>query len=88
MYENILVIINQLTKMVHYVLVKMTIDAPGLAKVIIDIVIKQHNLPNSIVFNKNSLFVLNFCSSLYYFFDIKHKLSTVFYPQTNGQIEG
>ena len=38
-YDLILVIINQLTKMVHYKLVKVIINAPGLAKVILDIVV-------------------------------------------------
>ena len=38
-YNSILVIINQLTKMVNYELVKVTIDAPRLAEVIIDVVV-------------------------------------------------
>ena len=51
-YNSILVIIDQLTKMVHYKLVKITIDTPGLAKVILDVVVWYHNLPDSIVINK------------------------------------
>ena len=50
-YDFILVIINQLTKMVHYKLVKITLDAPGLAKVIIDVVVRHHRLLDSIVTN-------------------------------------
>ena len=38
-YNLILVIVDWLTKMVHYKSVKVTIDAPGLAKVIIDVVV-------------------------------------------------
>ena len=38
-YDLILVIVNQLTKMVYYEPVKVTIDAPGLAEVIIDVVV-------------------------------------------------
>ena len=38
-YNSILVIVDRLTKMVHYKPVKITIDAPGLAEVIIDVVI-------------------------------------------------
>ena len=36
-YKSILVIVDRLTKMVHYKLVKITINALGLAKVIIDV---------------------------------------------------
>ncbi len=44
-YDSILVIVERLTKMVHYVPVKVTIDAPGLAKVIIDVIIYYHRVP-------------------------------------------
>ena len=38
-YDSILVIIDRLTKMVHYELVKVTINAPNLSEVILDIVV-------------------------------------------------
>ena len=50
-YDSILVIVDRLTKMVHYEPVKITIDAPGLAEVIIDVVVRHHGLPDSIVTN-------------------------------------
>ena len=37
-YDSIFVIVNRLTKMVHYKLVKVTIDDSGLAEVIINVV--------------------------------------------------
>ncbi len=48
-YDSILVIVDRLTKMVLYVPVKVTIDEPGLAKVIIDVVVCHHGVPESIV---------------------------------------
>ena len=38
-YNLILVIDNRLIKIVHYKLVKVTINAPGLAEVILDVVV-------------------------------------------------
>ena len=38
-YNSILVIVDQLTKIVYYKPVKVTIDAPRLAEVIIDVVV-------------------------------------------------
>ena len=84
-YDSILVIVNQLTKMVYYEPVKVTIDAPGLAEVIIDVVVWHHGLPDSIVTDRGSLFTSKFWSSLCYFLGVKRKLSTAFYPQTDGQ---
>ncbi len=48
-YDSILVIVDRLTKMVYYKPVKVTIDAPGLAKVIIDVVVHHHGVPESII---------------------------------------
>ena len=86
-YDSILVIVNQLTKMVYYEPVKVTIDIPGLAKVIVDVEVRHHGLPNSIVTDRGSFFTLKFWSSLCYFFGIKRRLFTAFHPQTNGQTE-
>ncbi len=84
-YELILVIVDRLTKIVHYVPVKITIDAPGLAEVIIDVVVRHHGVPESIVTDRGSLFTSKFWSSLYYFLGTKMKLSTTFHPQADGQ---
>ena len=86
-YDSILVIVNRLTKMVHYKLVKVTIDAPGLAEVIINKVVRHHGLPNSIITNRGLLFTSKFWSLLCYFLGIKQRLSTAFHLQIDGQTE-
>ena len=73
--------------MVHYEPVKVTIDAPGLAEVIIDVVVRHHGLPDSIVSDRGSVFTSKFWSSLCYFLGIKRRLSTAFHPQTDRQTE-
>ena len=84
-YDFILVIVNWFTKMVHYKPVKIIINAPGLAKVIIDVIMPYHGLPDSIVTNWGSLFTSKFWSSLCYFLGIKHRLSNTFHSQTDSQ---
>ena len=59
-YDSILVIVNWLMKMVYYEPVKITIDASGLAKVIIDVVIRHHGLLDMIVTNRGLLFTSKF----------------------------
>ena len=86
-YDSILVNVDWLTKMVHYEPVKVIIDAPGLAEVIINVVVCHHGLPDSIVSDRKSVFTSKFWSSLCYFLGIKQKLSTAFHPQTDGQTE-
>ena len=48
-YYSILVIVDRLIKIVHYIPVKITIEAQGQAKVIIDMVVRHHGVLESIV---------------------------------------
>ena len=57
--------------MVHYKLVKITINAPRLAEIIVDVVVWHHGLPNSIVTNRDLVFTSKFWLLLCYFFGIK-----------------
>ena len=86
-YDSILVIVNRLTKMVQYKLMQTTITAPALANVILNVVVRYHGLPDSIVSDRGSVFTSKFWSSLCYFLSIKRRLSTAFHPQTDGQTE-
>ena len=83
-YDSILVIVDCLTKMMHYEPVKVTIDTPGLAEVIIYVVVRHHGLPDFIISDQGAIFTSKFRSSLYYFLGIKRRLSTLFHPQIDG----
>ena len=86
-YDSILVILDRLTKMVHYKPVKITIDAPDLTEVIIDVMVRHHGLSNSIITDPGSPFTSKFWSLLCYFLGIKRRLTTAFHLQTDNQIE-
>ena len=66
-YDLILIIVDWLTKMVHYKPVQITIDAPGLVKVFIDLVARHNNLSNLIVSDKDSFFTSKFWCLRYHF---------------------
>ena len=51
-YDFILIIVDQLTKMVYYELVKLIIDPLSLTQVIINEVKRHHGLLDSIVSNQ------------------------------------
>ena len=61
------------------------INALSLTKIIIDIAVKYHRFPDSIITDRRLLFISKFWSSLFFFFEIKRRLSTAFYSQTDGQ---
>lgn len=77
--DIIFINIDLLIAISHDKLVKTMIYVIKLRKVIINIVLKYYILLKSIISNKAFLFTLNFWFKLYYFFDIKPKLSTLFY---------
>ncbi len=84
-YDSILLIVDQLMKIIHYKPVKVTINVLSLAKMIINVGVRHHRVPQSIVTDRDSLLTSKFWSLLCYFLGIKRKLSTTFYPQTNGR---
>ncbi len=73
--------------MVHYESVKIIINAPGIAKVIINVVMHSHEVSESILMDRGLLFTSKFWALLCYFFGIKRKLSTAFHTLTDNQTE-
>lgn len=84
-YDLILVIINCLTIMIYFKLVKVIINTPGLAKVIINLVVQYYDLPNFIISDCGAIFMSKFWYLLCYFLSINKQLFTAFHSQTNGQ---
>lgn len=70
-YDLILIIIYRLTKIVDYKLVKVTINVPELAEVIIKIIMRYYNLLNSSISDCKVIFMSKFLFLFCYFFDIK-----------------
>ena len=86
-YDSILVIVNRLTKMIHYISVTKTIFAEDLIEVLFREVIRLHDLFSSIVIDRDFIFTFKYNDALCYVLKIKRKLSIVFHFQTDEQIE-
>jgi hypothetical protein len=85
--DAILVIIDRFMKIAKYFLVRKTLDASQLAQILVTRIVKDFGTPKSIVSDRGSIFTSAFWSSLYYYMKTKHQLSTIYYPQTDGQIK-
>ena len=70
-YNLIFVIVDRFIKIVYYKPVKVIINAPKLAKVIIDMVVRHYSPPDSIISNQGAIFMFKFWYLPCYFFDIK-----------------
>ena len=71
--------------MVYYKPIQVTIEIPGLAKVIINVIMRYYGVSSSIITNQSLLFILKFWFLLCYFLKIKKKLFIAFYSPINGQ---
>jgi len=86
-YDSVLVVVDRLTKMVHFVPTTEKTLAEGLARFFKDNVWKLHGLPESIISDRGLQFVVGIMQELNRMLGIESKLSTVFHPQTDGQTE-
>jgi len=86
-YDSILVVVDRLMKMVHFVPTTEKMLAEGLTRLFRDNVWKLHGLPESIISDKGPQFAAGLMRELNEILGIKSKLSTVFYPQTDRQTE-
>jgi len=81
------VIIDQLTKMGHFVTCHGTINPEDLTDHFLRQVIRPHGLPTDIVSDRGSLFTSNFWKQVTKALGISRNLSTAFHPQTDRQTE-
>ena len=86
-YDSILAVVDRLTKMVHYIPCRKTLTAAGLADFFIRDIMRMHGIPESIISDRGTLFTSQFWSSLCFILRVRHRLSTAFHPQTDGQTE-
>ena len=85
--DAILVVCDQLSKMTYFVATTEGTLVEGLVRLFWDNVWKLHGLPESVMLDRGSQFVAELTKELNRMLGIKIKLSTVFHPQIDGQME-
>jgi len=79
-YDSILVVVDWLTQIVHFIPTTEKTLAEGLARLFRDSVWKLHGLPKSIILDRGPQFVAGSMRKLNGILGIKSKLSTAFHP--------
>ena len=85
-YMNIMIIIDQLTKMRHIISLK-SLNIVKIAEIFTWNVFKLHELLNTIIFDCENQFIIIFWKILYTWLEIDSWFSTVFYSETDDQTE-
>ena len=86
-HDAIWVIVDRLTKSAHFLPVKTTFSAEQLAELYIREIVRLHEVPLSIVFDRDARFTSRFWHGFQSTMGTDLDLSTAFHPQTNGQSE-
>ncbi|MFZ3192018.1 MAG: DDE-type integrase/transposase/recombinase, partial [Moraxellaceae bacterium] len=85
--DAIVVFVDKLTKMVHYVATTTTVTAPQLADLFMREVVRLHGVPESILSDRDPRFTANFWRAFWTQLGTKLVMSTAYHPQTDGQTE-
>ena len=80
-------VVDRLTKIVYFIPTTEKTSAEGLARLFRDNVWKLHGLPKSIISDRGPQFAAGIIQKLNRILGIESKLSTVFHPQTDRQME-
>jgi len=86
-YDAVLVIVDQLTKMVIAVPTNQELSAEGTARILHDRVFTIYGIPEKIISDRCTQFVSKFMTEFYQMMEIEGNPSTAFHPQTDGQTE-
>ena len=86
-HDAIVVFVDKLSKMVHYAPTTTSVTAPQLARIMFDVVVRQHGVPVSIVSDRDARFTSVFWRALWQQLGTRLAMSTAYHPQTDGQTE-
>ncbi|KAK3121583.1 hypothetical protein QOZ80_8BG0656720 [Eleusine coracana subsp. coracana] len=86
-YDSVWVIVDRLTKVAHFILVKTTYSGAKLAELYMSRIVCLHGVPKKIVSNRGSQFTSRFWEKLHESLVTKLNFSSAYHPQTDGQTE-
>ena len=85
-HDAIWVVIDRLTKSVHFIPIKMTFSLEQLADLYVWEIVRLHGVPKSIVSNRDARFTSKFWRSVQRVMGTNLNFSTAFHPQMDGPV--
>jgi hypothetical protein len=87
MHDSIMVVVDKLTKVAHFIPLKTTHQAVDVADIFIREVARLHRIPKMIMSKRDPKFTSNFWKGLFKGFRTNLNFSTDYHPESDGQTE-
>ena len=84
-HDSIMVVVDKLTKVAHFIPVKSTHNTDDIAKIFMKDIFKFHGLAKAIVSNRDAKLTSNFWKGLFADLGTKLNFSTAYHPPIDGQ---
>ena len=85
--DVVMVVVDRLTKYVHFIGLSHPNSAAKVAALFAQNVLKLHDMPTSIVSNRDPVFIAKFWAELFKLQGVQLAMSSTYHSQTDGQTE-
>jgi hypothetical protein len=86
-HDSIMVVVDKLIKVAHFVPIKMTHIAANIAEIYMREIARLHGIPKEIVLDEDTKFTSNFWRGLFKGFGTNLNFITIYHPRLDGKTE-
>jgi hypothetical protein len=83
-HDSIMIVVDKLTKVVHFVPIKMIHTTINIAEIYMKEIYRLHGIPKAIVSDRDTKFTSNFSRGLFKIFGTNMNFNTAYHPQSDG----